>query len=136
MKSFLYYLFYYTTNESTMETITLSSEQADADVKEAIKKLAAAARVSAAALENEKKAKKALKLAQKLAKEAHKKEQSKDKKVKTPSQIAYKLFGDELRKNGEKISVQRQGELWKLEDQSVWLLKVKQLAETETRQII
>jgi hypothetical protein len=119
-----------------METITLSSEQADADVKEAIKKLAAAARVSAAALENEKKAKKALKLAQKLAKEAHKKEQSKDKKVKTPYQIAYKLFGDDLRKNGEKISVQRQGELWKLEDQSVWLLKVKPLAETETRQII
>ena len=136
MKSFLYYLFYYTTNESTMETITLSSEQADANVKEAIKNLAAAVRITTAALENEKKVKKALKLAQKLAKEAHKKEQSKDKKVKTPSQIAYKLFGDELRKNGEKISVQRQGELWKLEDQSVWLLKVKQLAETETRQII
>ena len=114
----------------------ITSAAADANVKEAIKKVAAASRVSAAALENEKREKKALKLAQKIAKEAHKRETNKEKKLKTPAQIAYQLFGENLRKNGDKISVQRQGELWKLEDQSSWLIKVKELADKETRQIM
>jgi hypothetical protein len=111
--------------------LTSAIAAADSNVKEAIKKLAAASRVASAAIENEKQAKKALKLAEKQAKEARKKETVSLKKPKSNSQIAYQLFGDDLRKNGEKISMKRQGELWKAADQPFWLLKVHAL---QTRQ--
>ena len=123
-------------HKTTMAEQSTSAADADNMVKEAIKKLAAASRVAAAAIQNEKQAKASLKIAQKVAKTSHKKEQSKDKKPKTPFQTAYKLFGDDLRKTGEKVSVQRQGELWKSADQAYWILKVKEMNDNAVRQII
>lgn len=107
----------------------MSSHDADLNLKEAQKKLAAASRVVNAALENEKQAKQSVKIAQKAAKEAHKRELKLDKpiKTKTPTQLAYQLFGNDLRKNGDKISMKRQGELWKTADQTHWLLQVHAL---------
>lgn len=108
---------------------TMSSHDADLNLKEAQKKLAAASRVVNAALENEKQAKQCVKIAQKAAKEAHKKETKLNKpaKSKSPTQVAYQLFGDNLRKNGEKISMKRQGELWKSADQAYWILQTRQI---------
>ena len=122
--------------KTSMAEQSISAADADNKVKDAIKKLAAASRVAVAAIQNEKQAKAELKLAHKLAKTSHKKEQSKDKKPKTAFQTAYKLFGDDLRKTGEKVSVQRQGELWKSADQAFWILKVKEMNDNALRQTI
>ena len=112
-----------------MDNSAITAAAADSKVEEAIKNVAAYARIASAAVEKVKQAKKTLKLLEKQAKEAHKRELKQDKptKTKTPSQIAYQLFGDDLRKNGEKISMKRQGELWKTADQTYWLLQVHAL---------
>jgi len=109
-----------------MSNTVMSSHDATLNLNDAMKKLAAATRVASAAIDNEKQAKKAVKLAHKLVKDAQKRELKQDKPVrsKTPTQIAYQLFGNDLRKNGEKISMKQQGELWKSADQTYWLLEV------------
>lgn len=111
-----------------MSNTVMSSHDADFNLKEAQKKLAAASRVVNAALENEKQAKLGVKIAHKAVKEAHKRELKVDKptKPKTPTQVAYQLFGNDLRKNGDKISMKRQGELWKSADQAYWILQTRQ----------
>jgi len=117
--------------KTPMDSSVLSAASADAKVEEAIKNVAAYSRIASAAVEKFKQAKKNLKLLEKQAKESRKKETASLKKPKSNSQIAYQLFGDDLRKNGEKISMKRQGELWKTADQPFWLLKVHAL---QTRQ--
>jgi hypothetical protein len=110
----------------SMSNTVMSSHDATLNLNDAMKKLAAATRVASAAIDNEKQAKKAVKLAHKLVKDAQKRELKQDKPVKskTPTQIAYQLFGNDLRKNGDKISMKQQGELWKSADQTHWLLQV------------
>ena len=100
--------------------------------QEAVKELAAASRVATAALDREKNAKLKVKSTQKLLKIAQKNQlKSLSAQHKSAFQIAYKLFGDDLRKHGDKISAKRQGELWQSADQAHWLLKAKSLSSIQ-----
>ena len=100
--------------------------------QEAVKELAAASRVANAALDREKNAKLKVKSTQKLLKIAQKNQlKSLSAQHKSAFQIAYKLFGDDLRKHGDKISAKRQGELWQSADQAHWLLKAKSLSSIQ-----
>ena len=111
---------------------SVAYSDASKNVDDLIKKVAAAARVTNAALQNEKLLKAQLKSAQKTAKLSLKLEQtSLSKQHKSAFQIAYKLFGDDLRKHGDKISAKRQGELWQSADQAHWLLKAKSLSSIQ-----
>ena len=111
---------------------SVAYSDASKNVDDLIKKLAAASRVANAALQNEKLLKAQLKSAQKTAKLSQKNQlKSLSAQHKSAFQIAYKLFGDDLRKHGDKISAKRQGELWQSADQAHWLLKAKSLSSIQ-----
>jgi len=106
---------------------------AEQSLQVAIKNLAAASRVANAALDREKNAKLLLKSAHKTLKLAQKNQlKSLSAKHKSASQLAYKLFGDDLRKHGDKISLKQQGILWQQADHSPWLLKVHSLQSLQS----